>query len=48
MEAKIINLKSKNAAVPTACSFGGTIFVVGGLIVPPKEDDVCKAAILDF
>ena len=23
-------------------------FVVGGLIVPPKENDVCTAAILDF
>ena len=37
------------AAVPTACSFRGTIFGGGGgLIVPPKENAVSTAAIWDI
>ena len=40
--------KSKIAAVPTHVPLEALYLVVGGLIVPPKENAVCTAAILDF
>ena len=38
----------KIAAVPTHVPLEALYLVVGGLIVPPKENAVCTAAILDF
>ena len=40
--------KSKIAAVPTHVPLKALYLVVGGLIVPPKENAICTAAILDF
>ena len=40
--------KSKIAAVPTHVPLEALYLVVGGLIVPPKENAVCTAAILDL
>ena len=34
--------------MPTHVPLEALYFVVGGLIVPPKENAVCTAAILDF
>ena len=44
----LILIKSKIAAVPTHVPLEALYLVVGGLIVPPKENTVCTAAILDF
>ena len=44
----IIIKKSKIAAVPKHVPLEALYLVVGGLIVPPKENAVCTAAILDF
>ena len=40
--------KSKIAAVPTHVPLEALYLIVLGLILPPKEHAVCKAAILDF
>ena len=40
--------RSKIAAVPTHVPLEALYFVVGGFIVPPKENAGCTAAILDF
>ena len=40
--------KSKIAAVPTHVPLKALYLVGGGLIVPPNENAVCTAAILDF
>ena len=45
---KKIRKKSEIAAVPTHVPLEALYLVVGGLIVPPKENAVCTAAILDF
>ena len=45
---KNCNKKSKIAAVPTHVPLEALYLVVVGLIVPPKENAVCTAAILDF
>ena len=42
------NKKSKIAAVPTQVPLKALYLVGGGLIVPPNENAVCTAAILDF
>ena len=42
------NKKSKIAAVPTHVPLEALYLVVGGSKVPPKENAVCTAAILDF
>ena len=36
------------AAVPTHVPLEALYLLVGGLIVPPKENAVCTVAILDF
>ena len=41
------NKNYKIAAVPTHVPLEALYLVIGGLIVPPKEN-VCTAAILDF
>ena len=43
-----IEAKSKIAAVPTQVPLKALYLVGGGLIVPPNENAVCTAAILDF
>ena len=40
--------KSKIAAVPTHVPLEALYLVVGGLIVPRKENAVCTVTILDF
>ena len=44
----IFILKSKIAACADAFPLEALYLVVGGLIVPPKGNAVCTAAILDF